>query len=62
MVFLGDLNKNFICRRCLSSYSSENMLMLHKQKYGDDNITNIKNSPEAHIQWKKNIFIGFLIY
>ena len=24
-VFLGDHNKNFICRRCLSSYTSENM-------------------------------------
>ena len=31
-VFLGDHHKNFICRRCLSSYTSENMLMLHKPK------------------------------
>ena len=29
-VFLGDHNKKFICRRCLCSYTSENMLMLHK--------------------------------
>ena len=29
-VFLGDHHKNFISRRCLSSYTSENMLMLHK--------------------------------
>ena len=29
-VFLGDHDKNFICRRCLSSYTRENML--HKQK------------------------------
>ena len=56
MVVLGDHNKNFICRRCLSSYSSENMLMLHKQKNGDDNITNNRNSSEAHIQWKKKRF------
>ena len=26
-VFLGDHNKKFICRRCLSSYTSENMLI-----------------------------------
>ena len=29
-VFLGDHNKKFICRQCLSSYTSENMLMKHK--------------------------------
>ena len=26
-VFLGDHNKKHICRRCLISYTSENMLM-----------------------------------
>ena len=30
-VFLGDHNKNFICKRRLSSYTSENMLMRHKK-------------------------------
>ena len=29
-VFLGDHHKIFICRRCLNSYTSENMLKLHK--------------------------------
>ena len=29
-VFLGDHNKKYICRRSLSSYTSENMLMQHK--------------------------------
>ena len=53
-VFLGDHNKKFICRRCLSSYTSENMLMKHKEKCGDDNITSIKTSNESHIQWKKH--------
>ena len=45
-VFLGDHNKKFICRQCLSSYTSENMLMKHKQKCGNDNITTIKTSIE----------------
>ena len=29
------------------------MLMLHKQKCGDDNITTIKTSIESHLHWKK---------
>ena len=53
-VFLGDHNKNFICRQCLSSYTSKNMLMLHKQKCGDDNITTIKTSKESHLRWKNH--------
>ena len=53
-VFLGDHNKKFICRRCLSSYTSENMLMKHNQKCGDDNITTIKTSNESHLYWKKH--------
>ena len=58
-IFLGDHNKKFVCRRCLSSYTSENMLIKHKQKCGDDNITVIKTSNESHLQWK-NIFIRIL--
>ena len=53
-VFLGDHNKKFICRRCLSSYTSENMLMKHNQKCGEDNITTIRTSNESHIYWKKH--------
>ena len=53
-VFLGDHNKKFICRRCLSSYTSENMLIKHKEKCGDDNITTIKTSNESHLHWTKH--------
>ena len=53
-VFLGDHNKKYNCRRCLSSYTSENMLMKHKQKCGDDNITTIKTSNESHLRWKNH--------
>ena len=52
-VFLGDHNKKYICRRCLSSYTSENMLMKHKEKCGDDNITVIKTSNKSHLYWEK---------
>ena len=53
-VFLGDHNKKFICRQCLSSYTSEYMLMKHKQKCGNDNITAIRTSNESHLYWKKH--------
>ena len=53
-VFLGDHNKIFFCRQCLSSYTSENMLMKHKEKCGDDNITVIRTSNESHLHWKKD--------
>ena len=53
-VFLGDHNKKYICRRCLSSYTSENMLIKHKQKCGEDNITTIKTSNESHLRWKNH--------
>ena len=53
-VFLADLYKKFICRQCLSSYASENMLMKHKQNCGADNITTIKTSKESHLHWEKH--------
>ena len=55
-VFLGDHHKTFICIKCLNSYTSENMLMLHKQKCGDDNITTNRTSVN-HIFIGKNTFI-----
>ena len=53
-VFLGDHNKKFICRRCLSSYTSENMLIKHKPKCENNEITTIKTSNESHLYWKKH--------
>ena len=53
-IFLGDHNKKFICRQGLSSYTSENMLMKHKQKCGEDNITTLKTSNESHLHWKNH--------
>ena len=53
-VFLGDHNKKYICRRCLSSYTSENMLMKHKPKCENNDITSIKTSNESHLHWKKH--------
>ena len=64
-VFLGDHHKTFICRRCLSSYTSENMLMLHKPKCENNDITTIRTSSESHLHWKKQFHknpLNFRIY
>ena len=53
-VSLGDHHKIFICRRCLNSYTSENMLMKHKQKCENNYITTIRTSPDSHRHWKKH--------
>ena len=52
-VFLRDHNKNYVCRRCFRSYTSENMLMKHKPKCEKNDITTIKTSNESHLHWKK---------
>ena len=53
-VFLGDHNKKFICRRCLNSYTSENMFILHKPKCENIDITTITTSNESHLYWKNH--------
>ena len=53
-VFSGDHHKNFICRRCLNSYTSENMLRIHKPKCGINDITTIRTSPDSHLHWKNH--------
>ena len=61
-VFLGDHNKKFVCRQCLSSYTSENMLINHKQKCGKDNITTLITSNESHLHWKKHFHKNLLYF
>ena len=53
-VFLADHNKKIICRQCLSSHTSKNILMKHKQKCGEDNITTINTSSGTHLLWKNH--------
>ena len=54
IVFLGDDHRTFICRSCLNSYTSENMLMLHKPECENFDITTNRTSMESQIQWKKH--------
>ena len=52
-VFLGDHHKNFICRRCLNSYTNENALKNHKEKCREDNICTRRTPNASHFQCKK---------
>ena len=54
--FAGNRKCNFVCRRCLSSYSSENVLNKHKQRCNQQAITSARTSNASHLYWK-NIFI-----
>ena len=53
-VCLGDHHENFICRRCLNSYTSENMLILQKTQCENYDITTIRTSGESHIHWEEH--------
>ena len=61
-VFLGDHHKNFICRRCLISYTSENMLRIHKPKCEINDITTIRTSSESYLHWKNHFFKNLLYF
>ena len=50
---LGDHHRNFISRRCLNSYTSENT-KIHEPKCENNDITTIRTSSESHIYWKKH--------
>ena len=52
-VFFGKYKCRYVCRRCLSSYSSEKVLEKHKFKCNQQEITSIRTSNESHIYWKK---------
>ena len=47
-------NCNYVCRRCLNSYTSQDVLIKREEKCGEDNICAIRTSSESHIQWKKH--------
>ena len=48
-VFLGKQDCRYICKRCLKSYTSENVIINHKQQCIQKEITSIRTSPESHI-------------
>ena len=55
-IFLGNHNCNFVCRICLRSFPSRNVLMKHRQRCDQQEITSIRTSNECHLYWKKKHF------
>ena len=50
-VFIGKHDCKYICRKCLNSYTTNSMLIKHKNLCGQNQI--LKTSPNSHIYWKK---------
>ena len=48
-VFLGNHKKSFVYRQGSNSYTSENSLINHKEKCGEDNLCTIRTSSESHL-------------
>ena len=48
-VFLGNYKKNYICKRCLNSCTSENVLLIHKPKCEIYDIFTIRTSSDSHL-------------
>ena len=44
--------KKILSRGCLNSYTSENMLTIHKPKFENYDITTIRTSSVSHLHWK----------
>ena len=62
-VFLGDHYKNFVCRRCLNSYTSENMLRIHCEPNCENyDKTTIRTSTESHLHWKDHFHKNLIIF
>ena len=53
-VFLGKQDCRYNYKRCLSSYTSENMIKKHKEQRIQREITSVKTSLESHVHWKNH--------
>ena len=53
-MYFREIIKKFLCRRCLNSYISENMLKIHKSKCENNDITTIRTSSQSHLHWNNH--------
>ena len=51
-VFIGKHDSKYICRKCLNSYTTNSMLIKHKNLCKENQ--KLKTSPNSHIYWKKH--------
>ena len=64
-VFLGKRDSKFVCRRCLSCFTNENVLVKHTERCKQQDITAIRVIKDSHLMWKKHfhkIPLYFRIY
>ena len=59
---LGDHIRSFICRRCLKSYTSKNMLTLHKPNCGNNDLATVRTSSDPHLHWENNFHKNSLYF
>ena len=52
-VFLGKQVCRYFCKRCLNSYTNQDVLIFQTQKCDQQKITSIKLTNEPHMYWKK---------
>ena len=63
--FIGNSKCKFICRRCLSCFEHEHVLMKHKDRCEQQDFTAIKLPLDKQLNWKKHyqkITLSFRIY
>ena len=53
-IFLGKRDSKFVCRRCLTCFTNENVLVKHTERCEQQDITAIRLSKESHLMWKKH--------
>ena len=53
-IFLGFLKSKFSTGKCCSSYSSQNVLKKHNQRFELQEINSFKTSNESHLFWKSH--------
>ena len=58
-IFQGNHNCKFVCRRCSTSYNSQIVLLQHKQRCEQQEITNIRASNEFHFFWKSTFIRNY---
>ena len=70
-LFLGTHNCKYVCRRCMSPYSIQNIRTKHKQRCDQQEITSVRTSNEPQLYWKKHfhknplyftLYAGFAAY
>ena len=53
--FLGNHFEIFLSRRCLNSFTNENMLLNHKDICGESDTCTSRTSIDSHLPWKNHL-------